>query len=395
MKTISALAVLFLFSLVSDTSRAQVVCGELFVSQIGSSKPAPGGGAVDVTTAIRNLARFRLRLDIMRAEEIASPELEAFEADYALKEKQLIRYLTKRKIISAAEMRERLRRAITILQADDSPTAPADESGKKRKEKEVLTELEIHGPRISFQVVRPGKILIESGNTKSWSEITQPLRMASTQTTQIVWRAVVDAAKSRFPGVFANLDRDPSGNKNDLHPVETISYGDVLLWFQAVNQLASADDPVVAAYFIGHQKGDVYQLPTETEWEFVARARGTRNGYFSFGDDPKLAPLYAWFFENSGGHTHPVATKLPLEFDGAVFYDFHGNVGELTLDSYTYKRPTGPDPVAIELNNTSISKRGGSYVARIGDLFTSIRTSWNKKNRSTSIGFRIVRKRKP
>jgi formylglycine-generating enzyme required for sulfatase activity len=68
--------------------------------------------------------------------------------------------------------------------------------------------------------------------------------------------------------------------------------------------------------------GYTYRLPTEAEWEYAARA-GNVTAY-SFGDNSNgFIGNYAWYSDNSDGHTHPVATKKPNAWG---LYDMHGNV---------------------------------------------------------------------
>ena len=98
-----------------------------------------------------------------------------------------------------------------------------------------------------------------------------------------------------------------------------------------------------------------YRLPTEAEWEAAARC----------GEDTLYAGStvigdVAYYYSNSAGTTHTVATKAS---NACGLYDMNGNLWEWTQDWYSssyYSSSPGTDPIGAT-SGTDRVLRGGSW----------------------------------
>jgi formylglycine-generating enzyme required for sulfatase activity len=146
----------------------------------------------------------------------------------------------------------------------------------------------------------------------------------------------------------------------------------------------SFEDAKAYANWLSEKTGDKYRLPTESEWEFVARA-GTKERFF-FGNSTKDLGHYA-VFENE---THPnrIGEKLPNQLN---IYDLIGNVWEWCEDWYVedYSQATR-DGSAYKIQTDSRVVRGGSWNDVRENLRVTARTGFPQTVKMNDTGFRLV-----
>ncbi len=188
-------------------------------------------------------------------------------------------------------------------------------------------------------------------------------RMQRTEVTQGQWRQVMTGTALANPSRFS-----PCG---DSCPVEQVSWDEVEQFLSRLNQ----QDP-----------GKGYRLPTESEWEYAARA-GTTTDYNVPG---QAVEALGWLTTNSQGRTWPVAQKLSNAFG---LFDTHGNVYEWVQDwsgPDTYMASVAVNPQG-PATGTARMVRGGSWFDVAFNLRSAARFASPPSTRFSSVGFRVAR----
>jgi sulfatase modifying factor 1 len=227
-----------------------------------------------------------------------------------------------------------------------------------------------------------------SDETQHLVRLTRGFEMGVFPVTQALYSAVMGTNPSHFEG--------------DQRPVEELSWFDAVRLCNAVSRACGLPE----AYSIG--SGDEptvnwsplsggFRLPTESEWEYAARA-GTRHIYAG-GDD---LDAVGWHEGNSGGQTQAVGQKRPNAWG---LYDMSGNVWEWCWDRgdlWSFlgdAAPTSPvsdltSPVSDPTGPASGSVRvlrGGSWYSDPQNARVADRSSDTPDDRNSDLGVRLLR----
>ena len=167
------------------------------------------------------------------------------------------------------------------------------------------------------------------------------------------------------------MGTDPSQKKGDNNPVDNISWEEAQ---EFINKLNKAT-------------GKQYRLPTEAEWEFVARGGVKSNGYKYSGSNSLNS--VAWISSKNKVRTGPVGKRQPNELG---IYDMSGNVWEWCNDWFDiYNSNAQTNPIGPTTGTKRVI-RGGRWNSAAQDCRVSSRIGYspNSRGRNSYFGFRVV-----
>ena len=219
-------------------------------------------------------------------------------------------------------------------------------------------------PAGSFTMGATNEQLANNGDgyRVGWSPSTQQVTLSSYkicrfEVTQQLWQDVMGSNPSYFKG---NLQR----------PVEGVSWNDCQIFIDSLNK----------------KTGKIYRLPTEAEWEYVARGGANSTYSYIYSGGNTLNDV-AWNYYNSSSQTQTVGTK---QANALGLYDMSSNVWEWCNDWYgDYSSGGVTNPQGAASGSGRVIRGGswknGDYINRV-----SYRHSGNPSYSGYDVGIRLV-----
>src|SRR6056297_201504 len=243
------------------------------------------------------------------------------------------------------------------------------------------------------QQLAQSMVLIESGSfemgSTGGSDFERPVHQVElTSDYYISPHQVTFALYDTYCDITGAEKPDDQGWGRDRRPVINIS------WMEAVqfsNWLSRALRLSPVYSIQGTQvstspRANGFRLPTEAEWEYAALLG---NGESKEGQLENI-DNQAWYSENSGDMTHPVAKKQPNQIG---LYDMQGNVWEMCWDYFSedyYDESASRNPKGPENGELRVV-RGGSWSNRRHHCTLSYRFFTDPRQGDKRLGFRLVR----
>ena len=255
--------------------------------------------------------------------------------------------------------------------------------------KAMPRERRIEAPLTETAKLRPKMLVLPIGEFRMGSQkypeeqpvhtvkISQRFALSETEVTQEQYQAVMGENPSHFK------DR-PDWERR---PVEQVSWLDAVKY---CNKLSEREG-LKPCYTIQGEEVKWpemgcpgYRLPTESEWEYAARADEPTE----YAGSDRIDEV-AWYTENSGKETHPVGSK---EANAWFLRDLSGNVWEWVWDWYveSYKSAGSQDPTGPASGSRRVV-RGGSWVNDAGFARVAYRGGLAPAYRGDFVGFRLAR----
>lgn len=238
--------------------------------------------------------------------------------------------------------------------------------------------------RSEFIPVTPGRgqfpKTFQMGTAKGKQVAEQPahqvtfhydFQVARYEVPQDLWEAVMGSNPSRWKGPRNSVE--------------------MLTFAEAEKFCVRATELMRSAKLI--KNDELIRLPSEAEWEYVARA-GTTTLY-SFGDQVADLDAHGWYTGNAAGNDPPVGAKKPNAWG---LYDIHGYLWEWCRDTGhpNYQQAPADGSAWIKQGNAKQRVlRGGSWKDKAEKLTSSYRWLVPDSLKDDAVGLRCILAKDP
>ncbi len=208
-------------------------------------------------------------------------------------------------------------------------------------------------------------------------KVTIPaFKLAKTEVTAGLWRKCVEAK---------GCDYVPSddGFSDDNMPVRYVSWDDVNVFIEWLNEVT----------------GGQYRLPTESEWEYAARAGTTT----PFNTGSCITVEQANFEGNAytaagcdveGEYIKRAVPVASYPANAFGLHDMHGNMWEWMADCWHWNYEGAPNDGSAWMGTDSACERhvmrGGAWHGAVSYMRSAYRFRFPKEARSGGLGFRLA-----
>jgi formylglycine-generating enzyme required for sulfatase activity len=359
--------------------------------------------------AITTLVKLKLQIDNRQFENenLHTAAVEKFKSEVAKANTEIQNFKGK------------FRKKYSQLAENTNRQTKEDEAARKKEDENRRERLRDQSHPIYtaqkllfHRIIRGNFKMANSRDSAVDVRITKDFEMAQMQTTQLQWSAIQVLLGKTDPNEI-NPSHFKSGAESQIvnldginiqmqpnHPVEQVSFFNVMEWITGLNKLSIEGNNQIQnelkRIIPGHQKGMVYDLPTEAQWAFVMQNRGKNNDVYFDKTDQGEVDQYAWHFDNADQQTHTVGTKLPRKIDRgdgviADFYDLEGNVNEWIKDQFSKDLPGGEDPLVNFNDDGKQVVRGNSWLTNKMFMLSFFRLNRPAEIKANIIGFRLSR----
>ena len=175
----------------------------------------------------------------------------------------------------------------------------------------------------------------------------------------------------------SNPSKFQEGWSAGLRPVESITFFEAQTFLNRLNEQNRE--------FIGFRGR--WRLPSEVEWEYVAKAGSSTR--WSFGNKDSELDAHGWHAGNSGATTREVGSKKANQWG---FHDFHGLIYEMTEDAWSssHEHHDGTQASTSRIDSNHIVAKGGSWFTESDSTRSSSRRKVGQDDRRDGIGLRLV-----